>query len=269
MTTVKIRGFTIIEVMLFLAVSGGLFAALLFGVNNGITQQRYKDSVYSFSSFLQKQYSEVLNTRNERTNDYSCDESTGTITDVSGALSASPAPSTSPRGASKCVILGRAVIVTTNTSTKQTTVESYPVSGIDTDTDSNKTDIDVLKASRPTIVKIDALKTTYDMEWNSWIGYPSGVTTTDSSYLILRSPTSGALKVFTSSKDLLSISVICDTSHPNDGLCGYIKTLTPTDIVVSCIKNDNRGIQPISSVTLDPRIAGPSGVSVQGDGTGC
>lgn len=55
------HGFTLIEVMLFLAVTGLLFLSVTIGVQNSIYQQRYNDVVQSFANFLRNVYDEVLN----------------------------------------------------------------------------------------------------------------------------------------------------------------------------------------------------------------
>lgn len=55
------RGFTLIEVALFLAVTGLLFAGVMVGVQNSIWQQRYNDTVQNFANFLRNVYSEVSN----------------------------------------------------------------------------------------------------------------------------------------------------------------------------------------------------------------
>lgn len=55
------RGFTIIEVALFLAVTGLLFLGVTIGVQNSIYQQRYSDAVQSFADFMRNIYSEVMN----------------------------------------------------------------------------------------------------------------------------------------------------------------------------------------------------------------
>lgn len=55
------RGFTIIEVSLFLAITAILFVGITVGTNNSINQQRYSDSVNSFADFLRNVYSEVSN----------------------------------------------------------------------------------------------------------------------------------------------------------------------------------------------------------------
>lgn len=54
------QGFTIIEVMLVLAVSGLLLIGVLGGTYTNIATQRYNDSVRSFAEFLRQTYSEVL-----------------------------------------------------------------------------------------------------------------------------------------------------------------------------------------------------------------
>lgn len=54
-------GFTMIEVALFLAITGALFIGIAAGMNNSIYQQRYNDSVQNFADFLRNIYSEVEN----------------------------------------------------------------------------------------------------------------------------------------------------------------------------------------------------------------
>lgn len=55
------KGFTLIEVALFLAITGALFVGIIAGVQNSIFQQRYNDSVQSFVEFLKTAYSETMN----------------------------------------------------------------------------------------------------------------------------------------------------------------------------------------------------------------
>ena len=59
------HGFTLIEVAIFLAVTGALFAAITIGVQNSIYQQRYNDVVQNFADFLSNLYSEVVNVQSE------------------------------------------------------------------------------------------------------------------------------------------------------------------------------------------------------------
>lgn len=53
-------GFTLIEVMLFLAVTGLILVGILGGTYSNIATQRYNDSVRSFAEFLRQVYSEVI-----------------------------------------------------------------------------------------------------------------------------------------------------------------------------------------------------------------
>lgn len=55
------RGFTLIEISIFLAVTGALFAVVTIGVQNSIFQQRYNDAVQNYAEFLRSVYSETTN----------------------------------------------------------------------------------------------------------------------------------------------------------------------------------------------------------------
>lgn len=57
-------GFTLVEVSLFLAVTGLLFLGVTLGVQNSIYQQRYNDVVQGFADFLRNVYDGVLNVQN-------------------------------------------------------------------------------------------------------------------------------------------------------------------------------------------------------------
>lgn len=62
-------GFTLVEVALFLAITGLLFIGIVAGVQNSMFQQRYNDSVQSFAEFLRSIYSQTSNVQNPRTTD--------------------------------------------------------------------------------------------------------------------------------------------------------------------------------------------------------
>lgn len=88
------RGFTIIEVVLFLAISSGLAIFLLVGTSAAIQRQQYRDSVQSFAGFLRGQHDRVVSVQNERAADQSCP--------ISGSDGG-----TSARGQSNCIVIGR------------------------------------------------------------------------------------------------------------------------------------------------------------------
>lgn len=57
----KHKGFTLIEVALFLGLTGLLFVGIVAGTSNSIYQQRFTDSVQNYAEFLRSIYSEVSN----------------------------------------------------------------------------------------------------------------------------------------------------------------------------------------------------------------
>lgn len=57
----KHKGFTLIEVILFLAVTAALFAGIAVGMNNVLTHQQYNDSTQDFFEFMRSIYSQVSN----------------------------------------------------------------------------------------------------------------------------------------------------------------------------------------------------------------
>ena len=65
-------GYTIIEVMLFLAVTGVLAAGVLASVGGTIGAQRYRDAADSFSNFIQGQYDKAVNVQNETERHAAC-----------------------------------------------------------------------------------------------------------------------------------------------------------------------------------------------------
>lgn len=59
------HGFTIVEVALFLALSGFLMVGIIVGANISISRQRYNDAVNNFADFLRGAYTDTLNVSND------------------------------------------------------------------------------------------------------------------------------------------------------------------------------------------------------------
>lgn len=57
----RFNGFTIIEVSLFLAITGLLFLGVTIGVQSSVFRQRFNDSVQNFAEFLRGIYAETMN----------------------------------------------------------------------------------------------------------------------------------------------------------------------------------------------------------------
>lgn len=85
------KGFTIIEVVLFLAIAGLLAMGLFVGAGAAIQQQQYRDAVQSYAGFLRSQYDRVINVENAR----------------SEAAPSECGGSANERGRSGCVVVGR------------------------------------------------------------------------------------------------------------------------------------------------------------------
>lgn len=90
------QGFTIVEVMLFLAITGLMIAGAMAAVSGTINRQRYTEAVNSFHDYLQGQYSLVSSVRNNRPDTAAC--GAGGVT-LGGTIDG--------RGTSNCTIAGR------------------------------------------------------------------------------------------------------------------------------------------------------------------
>ena len=87
-------GYTIIEVLLFLAISGLLLLIAFVGTGSTIRSVRFTDSGRSLEAFLQKQYDDIINGVNSRTSDLKC--SAGNVESGNQAV-----------GTSSCLLIGK------------------------------------------------------------------------------------------------------------------------------------------------------------------
>lgn len=200
-------GFTVIEVMLFLAVTGMLAIGILVGSGVTIGQQRYRDSVNSLKSFIQLQYSEVANVVNSRDKGWTCD-TTGAIAE---------APSGQPRGTSDCVFLGRFITVNSSgTEMRSANVTAYRVPGAP----EAASDITEIATNyRLSISPID--QEVEEIAWGAQVVKQDTTNPMPVSMLIVRSPLSGSLFTFTAegaTTNLNSLVNIANTSTPRS-LC--------------------------------------------------
>jgi len=177
-------GFTIIEVMLFLAVTGLLAIGILVGSGVAISQQRYRDSVNTLRSYIQQQYSEVANVVNGREKSWTCDSN--------GAVNSADAGSGEFRGTSDCVILGRYINIDA-TGTKLTTsnVTGYRIAGAPT----GSSDIDEINNYKLGISTVD--QDSSEVNWGAQVVKPKSTNAMPLSVLIIRSPLSGSILTFT------------------------------------------------------------------------
>lgn len=190
MATKFTAGFTIIETMLFLAISGALVVALLAGTGASINIQRYRDATESFKSLLQSQYGEILSVNNDRENNWTCDSDAKTTEQ----------PTTLVKGQSDCVLLGRYITIT-GPAISISSVTGYP-----TGSSSVGSDISRLISNYNLNVSTVNLEQS-EMEWGTSIAWPkegsqgsetkADGTTRSIAILLLRSPNSGLVYTFT------------------------------------------------------------------------
>lgn len=237
------RGFTVIEVVLFLGISSILFVALMVGVGTNIAQQRYREGVYNFSAFLQDQYVEVDNTRNGREDTTTC---------VGGNFSENPSTSIS-RGTSECVLLGKAIEM----GSSGTIMHTYSVIGTEpANIAPGDGELDIIKKYLP--------KTSNFAQEEKELDWQVVVTNNpEFSMLILRSPANGLLRIFTSSNalpsDLRTMVTPSLASSPSINTAGILRL---------CVDGD-RGALPTFSVNIDSRIASQDGVTVNEADSAC
>lgn len=218
-------GFTIVEISLFLGLSGLLAAGLMVGWSVNINRQRYNDSVNTFKSGIQQVFSDVENTQNSRSNSYSCNVVNGNVSITTGS---------EIRGQSKCTVLGKLITVgsapgtgtSLNTPVFFTDYTVRDVIGLDIDVSTAcdgqpcKDDVEALRATKYIITSSSfnniKTQTTNTLEWNAAIKAitdnsnsqfsgslttgtaKDGVSITNTVYgvLILRSPIDGTIRAF-------------------------------------------------------------------------
>lgn len=209
MNTSRARGFTIVEVMLFLAVTGVLIAALLGGWTVMINTQRYRDSVDTLYTYLQDQYNLVYNVENERSETMNCDSS-GNVTDGS-------VPSSKTRGQSDCVLLGRYVRLTDGMDLK-----SYAIVGTVPGTDSSGDEADIRSYEPQAVTQnIGLTETSLRVPWEAEATVSVGTQTGKNfAFIIIRAPESGTVHTYvvetTSVDPIVNASDITSTNENKD-----------------------------------------------------
>lgn len=144
----KRDGYTIVEVMIFLAISGLMLSMAMIGSGNLARQARYSDSINSFHSMLQRTYEEVANGVNVRQKeDDDCV--------LGGGLSRAP-------GTDQCVLLGKVASFDYNNGT---TVFIRYVTDSPVSYSTDGTPQQQIVASLPRVS--DTASETYELSWGA------------------------------------------------------------------------------------------------------
>ena len=201
MGTRQQHGFTIIEISLFVAISGLLALGLLTGWSVAINGQRYKDSVDSLYAYIQQQYSLVYSVENGRTSELGCN-SAGV--DENGNI---------PRGQSDCVLLGRYLRLTNGNR-----FESFAVIGNET------TDMEgELSEYQPKVVEqqIGLSQSEFVVPWGAYLTEQGSASALNIGIAIIRSPSTGTVYSYiTDNGNTQNLSdVVADINQTEQYLC--------------------------------------------------
>lgn len=195
------RGFTVVEVMLFLAISGLLLIIAFAGTGVAIERARFQDASRQTQAHLQSYYSDTLNGVSFRPDTTMCNPTTGVIS-----------LGTEPLGTSKCYLLGIVAVFPLGSSE----IKSYYVVGNqppDAVLDGKSVNAQ-LKEYQPVVVQGASTERSFELPWRSKIvsgcyaadelvdassetNYASCVgTDAANALLLLRAPETGELKQF-------------------------------------------------------------------------
>ncbi len=242
-------GFTIIETLLYLGITSVLMAGVMMGTGGVINNQRYRDSVTSLQSFLQKQYIDVSNVDNS-TNGNTCG---GT------ALVA--------RGQSDCVVLGR--YITSNPADHTTLIVKRVIGRVPSVSSTGLTDAQIFaflttQGGYNAVVDPNVIATTnYDLEWGSEMhsDTSTGAGLLNFSLLILRSPETGVVRTFINNNSIIPDNQI------KSNLISQAALTVPLKI---CLNASSYYSGPKSAVLVNANAAATSAIETLGSGSsGC
>jgi prepilin-type N-terminal cleavage/methylation domain-containing protein len=247
------RGFTIVETMLVLAITGVLIAGLLVGLGASISNQRYLDAVSSFKTLLQDQYSQINNVTNGRDASWTCN---------SNAIPVKAESSGTAPGQSDCVLLGRYLGIE-NDQIISATVIGYPKLNT-----SSSGSIASIKTDYTLGISTSSIEKT-SLEWGAQIAWPTsggGSRTPTSprslSILMIRSPENGTSYTFTSDTvnqiDSVSSSVLLSMMVPSLSL-----TNPGQGARTVCLDPGGFNVPEKLAVYIGAGASGPSSIEVR------
>ncbi len=230
-----------IEVLLFLSISGLMMAGVLVGIGDSINRQRYTEATTSFLDYMQSQYSLVDNVRNNRPDDRACTTS-GIGTGSDGG-----------RGTSSCIVVGRLI-----ESINGQSVQSRPVyATVDVESD-DLSEADYLDALRlqPAPDDLTTDDGNYELAWQTTV-YTDPANPDASRHfalLILRLPTNGLTRTYVAT----SVTDISD----------FWKKSTLTEVNLCVEPSGLIGRAPATGVRILEGAANSTGVQAIAAGDG-
>lgn len=177
------RGFTVIEVTLFLAITAMLFLIAVLGTGNTIRSVRFTDSGRSLNAYVQRQYDDIINGLNTRLGNESCNSGV-----VSTGTSQTP-------GTSNCLLMGRLLVFQNNSSTvtQYNVIGSQPAS-----VDYSQTDTQLISAFQPQVITNSGV-VSYQIPWGAFVSGSKRLSDSQAvnGLLLIRSPKSSRVVSYT------------------------------------------------------------------------
>ena len=255
------HGFTLLEVTLFLALSGILMIGLVVGANVSISRQRYNDSVNSFVGFISNTYNDVLNV--------SSDISV-TGTDGPGR--------TTKAVYGKLITFGELEGSASNPNALVKEIYSYDVVGdaVSSTKITSSSTISMLKDEvNASIYKDDKSfyrKKTFNIPWDAYLQKPNNINGTINSnqftgaLLVVRSPATGTVRTY------VYVGTV-EALHNNTGSLSSLRTrftnlltsLTEEQLDI-CIDSDDNSNANRNNIRILRRANNSSGVIVANTG---
>ena len=201
-------GYTVVEVALFMAITGLMFLIVLLGTGSTIRNVRFTDSNRSFAAYVQRQYDEIINGLNTRPGLETC--TNGTVTTTSNQTP----------GTSNCLLMGKLLLFTLNSGI----IRNYPIIGTEpANVDYTQTDQQLVVAFSPSIVTNVGV-TTYEIPWGAVVSGTKRLSDSKAvrALLLVRSPKSSRILTYsyvppvtisTSLSDANGVGVVATTSN--------------------------------------------------------
>lgn len=204
------QGYTIIEVTLFLAISGMLFAVAVLATGSTIRNLRFTDSGNSLEAYVQKQYDNVISGVNSRDNQQICN---------AGSFSAG----TQQPGTSNCYFMGKLVLFTQG----DYKLKTYNIIGTEpANLDFSQSDEQLIAAYQPRVVTSIAPEE-YSIPWQAYISGIRRMSTADvtpiatNAMAIIRSPSSTRMLTYTykepASTPTIALTTVVNNAAVNAG----------------------------------------------------
>lgn len=203
-------GFSIIEVMLVLAITGLMMAVLLAGIGTSLNRERYRDAVESTQNYLQGQFNLAMNVNNSRPGDIVCS---------GGRVYEDRINADSGRGTSECTIAGR-LITTKNSGEALQSTEVYSAVDATTLLVDEQTEMEVFQNAN--LITADAPHwDEYTPGWEISYKHPGGSeSSVEFTALVVRSPLSGQIQTFVANQSNRSPQqVLADNTSGDFTLC--------------------------------------------------